>query len=137
MKQLKFILITLVLASSLYSQEIDTTRVYNELKGIYSNLEYNTSAFDNMKKRWVINDPELIRDLSNRFIANNYVKIDGKNTDQEFINRFNEEIYDGKVVVSVRKRYFDDEVEYFAFVNADESDTLSDAALFDPAPAPF
>ena len=137
MKQLKFILITLVLASSLYSQEIDTTRVYNELKGIYSNLEYNTSAFDNMKKRWVINDPELIRDLSNRFIANNYVKIDGKNTDQEFINRFNEEIYDGKVVVSVRKRYFDDEVEYFAFVNADESDTLSDAALFDPVLSGF
>lgn len=132
MKLLKFILLTLVIASSLYSQKIDTAKVFNELSGIYSNLEYNTSAFDNMKKRWMINDPELIRNLSNRFIANNDVKVGGKNADADFISYLNNEIYDGRVIVSVRKRYFDDEIEYFAFVEAGESDSLGDKPMFDP-----
>jgi len=133
MKLLKIILLTLVFASSVYSQKIDTTKVFNELKGIYSNLEYNTSAFDNMKKRWIISDPELIRDISNRFIANNYVKIDGKNADAAFITYLNNEIYEGRVVISVRKRYFDDEIEYFAFIEANGSDSLEgDKPMFDP-----
>ncbi|MEN8191465.1 MAG: hypothetical protein ABFS12_01530, partial [Bacteroidota bacterium] len=132
MKLFKFILLTIVISSNLYSQEIDTAKVYNELKNIYSNLEYNTSAYNNIKKQWVINDPKLIRDISNRFIANNYVKINSKNVDHDFISYLNEEIYDGRVVITVRKRYFDNEVEYFAFVDADEADSLNDEPLFDP-----
>jgi len=132
MKLLKFIILFLAITSSFYSQNIDSAKVFSELKGIYSNLEYNTSAFDNMKNQWVITDPELIRDISNRFIANNYVKVNGENADLEFISNLNSEIYDGKVVISVRKRYFDDEIEFFAFVEADESDSLSDEPLFDP-----
>jgi len=132
MKRLKFIILLVAITSSGYSQNLDTVKAFTELKGIYSNLEYNTSAFDNMKNQWVINDPELIRDISNRFIANNYVKINGKNADAEYISYLNDEIYEGRVVISVRKRYFDDEIEYFVFVEADESDSLSDEPLFDP-----
>ena len=132
MKLLKFIILFLAIASSIYSQKIDTAKVFSELKGIYSNLEYNTSAFNNMKNQWVISDPELIRDISNRFIANSFVKVNGKNADLDFVTNLNNEIYEGRVVISVRKRYFDDEIEYFAFAEADESDSLSDEPLFDP-----
>ncbi|NOX67286.1 MAG: hypothetical protein GXO85_16185 [Chlorobi bacterium] len=133
MKLLKTILLTLTIATSVYSQKIDTTKVFNELKGIYSNLEYNTSAFNNMKKRWIISDPELIRNISNRFIANNYVKLNGKNADAAFISYLNNEIYEGRVVISVRKRYFDDEIEYFAFIEASGNDSLKgEKPLFDP-----
>ena len=132
MKRFKCIILLVAITSSGYSQNLDTVKVFTELKGIYSNLEYNTSAFDNMKNQWVINDPELIRDISNRFTANNYVKINGKNADAEYISYLNNEIYEGRVVISVRKRYFDDEIEYFVFVEADESDSLSDEPLFDP-----
>ena len=132
MKRLKCIILLVAITSSGYSQNLDTVKVFTELKGIYSNLEYNTSAFDNMKNQWVINDPELIRDISNRFIANNYVKINGISADAEYVSYLNNEIYEGRVVISVRKRYFDDEIEYFVFVEADESDSLSDEPLFDP-----
>lgn len=127
------IIIFLILGSSLiFSQSSDTTNNSSELDRIYANLEYNTSSFDDVKMKWVLTDPEMIRDLSNKFIANNYVRINGKNVDHATINDFNNKIALGNVAIDLRKRFYDDEIEYFAFILNDATESSDSTTLFDP-----
>lgn len=122
-------------------QNIDTTNVIqkskitdvtSELEKIYYNLEYNTSSFDDIKNQWVITDPEIIRDLSNKFIAHNYVRINSENVTKGFIDSLNNEVALGNIAISLRKRFFDDEIEYFAFIQNDDDSAGNGVPLFDP-----
>jgi len=132
MKVEKFILILFFTTKMFFAQNIDSVNVISELQNIYYNLEYNTSSFDDIKKQWIINDPEMIRDFSNKFIANNQVRINGKNVNKEFISKLNNEIALGNVAVELRKRYYDNEIEYFAFLNTNKYNSKSESVLFDP-----
>jgi hypothetical protein len=123
------IILLLLIGSTLLAQKSDSTKTVSELEKIYSNLEYNTSSFDDIKKQWIITDPEMVRDLSNKFIANNYVKINGKNAGKQFINKFNNNVARGDVAIILRKRFYDNEIEYFAFVIDDDP---GNTPLFDP-----
>ena len=132
MKVERIILILFVVAKLIFAQNIDSITVSSELQKIYYNLEYNTSSFDDIKKQWIINDPEMIRDFSNKFIANNQVRINGENVNKEFIDKLNKEIAIGNVAVELRKRYYDDEIEYFAFINNNKQNSKNENVLFDP-----
>lgn len=115
----------------------DTTIVepkieYSELEKIYYNLEYNTSTFDDLKAQWIITDPAMVRDLINKFIAFNNVRLNGESVDREFIKELNTKVASGNVAVMLRKRYFDDEIEYFTFFHYNEEDSNNRDPLFDP-----
>jgi hypothetical protein len=110
----------------------DTTVVESELQKIYYNLEYNTSTFDDLKAQWIITDPAMVRDLINKFIAFNNIRLNGKSVDKKFIKDLNNEIALGNVAVMLRKRYFDDEIEYFTFFSYNAEDSDNRDPLFDP-----
>lgn len=103
----------------------DTTKISNssktekevikELKEIYVNLEYNTSAFNDLKEKWIITDQTLIRNIYNQFLAKDQLRLRDKKPSKEYIRYFTEAIYDGKIIAKVTKRYFDNEVEKFSF----------------------
>ncbi len=119
----------LLFSSFAFGQKVDTTAITSELEKIYYNLEYNTSSFDDIKKQWIITDPELIRELSNKFIANNSVSVDGKNVNKEFIKELNNQIALGNVTISLRKRFYDNEIEYFAFISNNNNEPIFDPVL--------
>ena len=132
MKVEKIIIILLLVSNFVFSQNVDSAKITSELQKIYYNLEYNTSSFDDVKKQWIINDPEMIRDFSNKFIAFNHVRVDGKNVNKEFIDELNNKIANGNVAVELRKRFYDNEIEYFAFINNNRSKLEKPNVLFDP-----
>lgn len=107
------------------------------LQTIYSNLEYNTIAFDDLKLKWFVSDPLLVRDIFNKFVVNNALRINGKPLTQRQISEKAQKIYDGEVLIQVRKRYYDNEIEYFAFIPASEIDNENPALLVDPVEAPY
>lgn len=118
----KFILFfVLGLIISLRAQ--DTTKdplkaeedIIKELKDIYTNLEYNTSAFDDLKEKWIITDKTLIRNIYNQFLAKDQLRLRDKKPSKEYVSYFTEAIYDGKIIANVTKRHFDNEVEKFNF----------------------
>jgi len=110
----------------------DTKAKYSELEKIYYNLEYNTSTFDDLKAQWIITDPAMVRDLINKFIAFNNIRLNGESVDREFIKVLNSKVASGNVAVMLRKRYFDDEIEYFTFFLYNEEDSNNRDPLFDP-----
>lgn len=108
-----------------------------ELKKIYINLEYNTIAYDDLKKKWFINDPEFVRDVYSRFIINNELRINGVPASSEIVKEKSKGIFDGNIIIDVRKRFYDDELEYFAFVPSSELEKEKPQYLFDPVEDPF
>lgn len=110
----------------------DSKEKYSELEKIYYNLEYNTTTFDDLKAQWIITDPAMVRDLINKFIAFNNIRLNGKSVDREFIKDLNNEISLGNVAVMLRKRYFDDEIEYFTFFKYNMEDSDNRDPMFDP-----
>ena len=85
------------------------------LEKIYRNLEYNTTAFNDLKKTWVVTDPVYVRELYNRFIVKNALTIQGVKPSLEVLTAKSRDIYDGNVFVELRKRYYDDEIEILRF----------------------
>ncbi len=91
----------------------------NEISGLanlYSNLEYNTIAFNDLKKKWIVSDPLLIRDVFNRFIVKNALRKNGKELSVNEVKNLADDIQNGNVVIFLRKRYYDNEIEYFAML---------------------
>ncbi len=156
MKILKIIALLLFVSTIYFAQVVDTTLVNKEtneidttlvvpvaeekiiespaveLEKIYYNLEYNTSSFDDIKNQWIITDPEILRDLSNKFIAHNYVRINGKNVSKEFIKNLNNQIATGDIAIDLRKRFYDNEIEYFAFIQNNADSLQNGKPVFDP-----
>ncbi|MCU7494093.1 MAG: hypothetical protein HF314_07365 [Ignavibacteria bacterium] len=130
--QIKLLLAAFVCTfyGSLFAQSQDSSKI-TELKKIYSNLEYNTSAFNDLKKKWYIDDPAFIREIFNRFVVNKALRLNGKNVGSDVFEQKIKEIYNSRVVIDVRKRYYDDEIEYLAFMPESEIDKEKPELLFD------
>ncbi len=128
-----FSLVFLFSSFSFAQEEIpgDSSTV-KELKKIFENLEYNTIAYNDLKVKWIIKDPSFIRDVFGRFVVNNALRLNGKKLSRKELKKRAKLIYEGKVVLDLRKRYYDDEIEFFAFVPEDELEKDKPNYLFDP-----
>ncbi|MFA6977794.1 MAG: hypothetical protein WC209_00610 [Ignavibacteriaceae bacterium] len=131
MKKFSLLLLSLVFFQSGFSQETDSVTVTN-LKKIYNSLEYNTIAFNDLKEQWIINDPVFIREIYNRFVVRNAFRINDKKVTREFLEQKTEDIYNGHILIEVRKRYYDDEIEFFAFIPEEEINNPTPKYTFDP-----
>ena len=80
----------------------------NDLEHIYSNLEYKTTAYNDLKAKWYVTDPLLVRNAFNKFVVQNALRVDGKVISNSEVETKAREIFDGNVLISVRKRYYDD-----------------------------
>jgi len=102
------------------------------LEKIYRNLEYNTTAFNDLKKTWIVTDPVYVREIYNRFVVKNALTIHGVKPSAEVLAQKSKDIYDGNVFVELRKRYYDDEIEILRFftesklITKDSSDYFFD-----------
>ena len=109
-----------------------TSTEFNKLQRVYESLEYNTIAFNDLKQKWIISDPLLVREIYNRFVVRNALRIGGNNITLEVLKAKTNFVYEGKIVIDLRKRYYDDEVEFFAFVPEKELQSTNPNYLFDP-----
>jgi hypothetical protein len=98
-----------------FSQSEDSLYRVNRLDMIYRNLEYNTTAFNDLKKIWVVTDPVFIREIFNRFVVRNALTINGKKPGLKLLEQKAKDIYSGDVFVELRKRYYDEEIEELRF----------------------
>jgi hypothetical protein len=139
--KLLFLIFILVASNSFYAQNTDTGAenedAIKELTNIYSNLEYNTIAFDDLKRKWIITDPIFIREIFNRFVVNNALRRNYRKVTVEEIKQLAEDIYEGRLLIDLRQRYYDDEVEFFAFMPEAEIDKKEPKLLFDPIVDPY
>ncbi len=122
MKKLLFISIFIFFQQLIVSQD------FKELKRIYESLELDTEAKDNLKQKWIINDYLFVKEVYSRFKARNAFRINGNRVlNMDLIKSRLYQIEDGRIIIDVRRRYYDEEIEYFAFIS---SVTLK--PLFDP-----
>lgn len=128
----KFLILFLIVTASFSSILAQENETLKDLRKIYESLEYNTIAFEDLKKNWVINDPTFVREIYNKFVVKDALRINDKKVDLDFVKSKTEEIYDGQLVIIVRKRYYDDEIEFFAFVPEPEVKKENPAFSFDP-----
>ncbi len=106
-----------IFISNIYAQNDEAKDVeLSNLINLYTNLEYNTIAFDDLKNKWIISDPLLIREVFNRFVVHNALRQKGKVLNHNEIRQKSLEIQSGNTLIFLRKRYYDNEIEYFAFV---------------------
>jgi len=126
----KILIYIAIFYTTIFSQTADSTKAERLLK-IYRNLEYNTLAFNDLKSTWDITDPILIRDIFNRCIVVNALKINGKKPTLEEIKERAYDIYDGKVFIELRKRYFDNEIELMRFYTESKFDSTKEDYFFD------
>ncbi len=118
MRYLKIIFLNMVIISlfSVKNLAQNKEKEISALSNIYANLEYNTLAFNDLKKKWIVSDPLLIRDVFNRFLVKNALRKNGKEFSIEEVKNVADEIQNGNVIIFLRKRYYDNEIEYFAFL---------------------
>lgn len=111
-----FLLTGIFFTININAQTQDEDIELSNLINIYSNLEYNTIAFDDLKNKWIISDPLLVREVFNRFVVHNALRLKGKPLTHNEIRMKSLEIQGGNTLIFLRKRYYDDEIEYFAFL---------------------
>jgi hypothetical protein len=119
-----------ILSAAIFAQSSPADKL-NDLEHIYSNLEYKTTAYNDLKAKWYVTDPLLVRNAFNKFVVQNALRVDGKVISNSEVEKKAIEIFDGNVLISVRKRYYDDEIEYFAFMQSDQVDKKDPDLLFD------
>ncbi len=111
----------------------DTDLKVERLNKVYKNLEYNTIGFNDLKSTWIVTDPVLVRAIFNRFLVKNVLRVNGRKPSIEVIKEKAKDIYSGEVFIDLRKRYYDNEIEYFRFYtekNISQGDTTD--FFFDP-----
>ncbi len=137
MKKLVFyISILFFLFSSVYAQKSDSLKI-DRIKKIYHNLEYNTIAFNDLKNIWDITDPLFVREIFNRMVVANALKVDGKKPSKKYVEQKAKDIYEGKVFVELRRRYYDNEIEVMRFfteskLDSTKKDSVRNIYFFDP-----
>ena len=109
-----------------------TPSEFDKQQRIYESLEYNTVAFNDLKQKWVISDPLLVREIYNRFVVHNALRINGANITLDTLKAKTNLIFGSKVVIDLRKRYYDDEIEFFGFLPENEMQSSKPNYLFDP-----
>ncbi len=104
----------------------------NRLEIIYRNLEYNTTSFNDLKQTWIVTDPVFVREIFNKFVVNNALKLAGRKPTVAEIENKAESIYNGDVFIDLRRRFYDEEIEMIRFFKeqrnaVDTSDYFFDA----------
>ena len=100
---------------------------------IYRGLEYNTTSFNDLKQKWIITDPSYIREIFNRFVVKNALRINGRKPTLAEIEKNALYIYNADVFVDVRRRFYDDEIEVVRFFKEPKMATVdSSEYFFDP-----
>ncbi len=112
--------ISLFLSINLKAQ-IDENKKVDRAKIIYSNLEYNTTAYNDLKQIWTITDPTFIRQVFSKLLLSNAIKLNGKSIDRKQIESTIQDLYDGRVYIELKRRYFDDEIEQLRFFTENTS----------------
>ncbi len=110
---------------------------FEKVSQVYEGLEYNTIAFNDLKQQWVISDPLLVREIYNRFVVRDALRANGNKVSLQTVKEKTEEIYNGNIAIDLRKRYYDDEIEFFAFTPENEMQNKNPRYLFDPVKDPF
>lgn len=102
-------------------------------KKIYDNLEYATYGFNDMKRQWYLNEPILIRQIYNNLILNGYLLHNGKIINNEDTLRyFSNKFYNARVLVKLRQRFYDDEIERMEFILENENPMVDTNRFIDP-----
>ncbi len=129
---MKKITLFLLLFTFLVNAQDNVQAELDSLQNVYENLEYNTIAFNDLKNKWFINDPGFVRELFNKFAVKNAFRVDGQSVDLQTVMQKANEVFDGDVIVDLRRRYYDEEFDYFAFVSIKEANKVKPKPLFDP-----
>jgi hypothetical protein len=109
------IVFAFLFVGNLLAQKGSDSLKIQRLEKIYRNLEYNTTAFNDLKNKWYVTDPIYVREIYNRFIVNNGLLINGRKPTREELLKMTEDIYAGNVFIELRKRYYDDEIDQLRF----------------------
>lgn len=103
------------------------------LEKIYRSLEYNTASFNDLKRTWIVTDPVFVREIFNKFVVKNALRVNGKKPTVAMVEEQAKSIYDGNVFIDLRKRYYDDEIEILRFFKESRNPGLdSSMYFFDP-----
>jgi hypothetical protein len=121
----------LLLSACTFAQE-NAGKDIKELQNIYDNLEYNTTVYNDVKKKWLISDPLIVREAFNRFVVRNAFRKNGKPVSMETIQQRSQDIFEGKLYIDVRQRYYDTQLEYFAFLHENQLEEEKPEYFFDP-----
>ncbi len=111
----KLIIIFFLIVGSIAAQDSRDSLKMDRLMKIYRNLEYNTTAFDDLKNKWYVTDPVYVREIYNRFIVNNGLTINGVKPSRKTILEKTQDVYNGDVFIELKKRYYDDEIDELRF----------------------
>lgn len=133
----KLIAIILLSAVSLFAQSTTSPEAVasrlERVEKIYRGLEYNTTSFNDLKQKWIITDPTYIREIFNRFVVKNALRINGRKPTLAEIEKNAQYIYDDNVFVDLRRRFYDDEIEVVRFFKEPKMATAdSSDYFFDP-----
>jgi hypothetical protein len=133
-KHMKKIITVLVLLSAVtFSQGLySTDSKVSRIEKIYRNLEYNTTSFNDMKQKWIVTDPVFVREVFNKFVVHNALRINGRKPTAKEVEDNAEYIYDGDVFIDLRRRFYDDEVEMIRFFKERKNYVDSSEFYFDP-----
>ncbi len=132
----KIIFLFIISCAGLFAQtdSIIGDAKINRLDRIYRNLEYNTTSFNDLKQTWIVTDPVFVREIFNKFVVRNALKINGrKPTLAELANKA-EAIYNGDVFIDLRRRYYDDEIEIIRFFKEQRNTRDTSDYFFDAIP---
>lgn len=108
----------------------DTSSKYQRISKIYKSLEYPTTAFDDFKQTWVVTDPIFVREIYNRFIVKNALRLEGVKPGLAQLREKSRDIYQGKVFIELRRRYYDDEIELLRFFSESKLSSLDSSDYF-------
>ncbi|HOP50793.1 MAG TPA: hypothetical protein PK887_09250 [Ignavibacteriales bacterium] len=102
-------------------------------KKIYENLEYRTDGFNDLKPQWYLNEPMLIRLIYNNLVLNGYLLHNGELiTNEDTLKLFSNKFYNSRVLVKLRQRYYDNEIERMEMILENENPEIDTIRFIDP-----
>lgn len=125
-------LVFLALSFAVFGQSTPTLDAKQQrINKIYRNLEYNTTSFNDLKQTWIVTDPVFVREVFNKFVVHNSLKISGKKPTVKELEEKAEYIYNGDVFIDLRRRFYDDEIEIVRFFKEGRNSVDSTDYYFD------
>ncbi len=129
----KILLVLFVLCAASFAQNaVSKDSRLVRIEKIYRNLEYNTTSFNDLKQTWIVTDPVFVREIFNKFVVHNALKLGGRKPTVTEIEANAESIYEGDVFIDLRKRFYDDEVEMIRFFKEHRNFQDTSDYFFDP-----
>lgn len=128
----KLFLLLSLLTISVFGQsgEVPKDPKAARLESIYRNLEYNTTSFNDLKQKWIVTDPVFVREIFNRFVVKNALRINGRKPTLNQLEQYAYHIYAGNVFIDLRRRYYDDELELIRFFKEERAASSDSSDYF-------